>query len=237
MLLNRRRVLRASLLMLAAAALLTVLVTAAPDVPQIVDDRFAELMRDLRWQPAVRGLEAISLLGATAVSWSLRAAAVLGMLLRRRYLQLTAFVGAVITSELCIGPLKALIDRPRPPGALVSTTHASYPSGHAIAISVTAVGLVVALLPPGRRRLRWEIGATVICFFAALSRTYLSAHWLTDVIGGTLIGGGLALLWPAVLEEWRARVRHEDHDPALAPETKRADTEADIPTTSPAGLD
>lgn len=237
MLLNRRRVLRASLLMLAAATLLTTLVTAATVVPQVVDDWFLARMLDLRWQPAVRVLEAVSLLGATAVSWSLRGAAVLGMLIRRRYLQLAAFAGAVVTSELCIGPLKALIDRPRPPGSLVSTTQASYPSGHAIAISVTAVGLVVALLPPGRRRLRWEIGATVICFFAALSRTYLSAHWLTDVVGGTLIGGGLALLWPAVLEEWRARVRHEDHDPALAPQTSRADTERDIPATSPAGLD
>lgn len=217
MLLNRRRVLRASLLMLAGATLLTVLVTAAPDVPQVVDDWFRERMLDLRWQPAVHVFEAISLLGATFVSWSLRGAAVLGMLIRRRYLQLTAFAGAVVTSELCIGPLKGLVDRPRPPGSLVSTTQASYPSGHAIAITVTAVGLVIALLPPGRRRLRWELLATLICFFAALSRTYLSAHWLTDVIGGALIGGGWALLWPAVLEEWRARVRHEDHDPGLSP--------------------
>ena len=33
----------------------------------------------------------------------------------RRWLQLGAFLGAVITSELCIGPVKALVDRPRPP--------------------------------------------------------------------------------------------------------------------------
>jgi len=216
-LLNRRRVLRISLLMLAAATLLTALVAWAPAAIQPIDDWFRQRMLDLHWQPAVVVFEGISLLGATVISWSLRVAAVLVMLIRHRYLQLAAFAGAVVTSELCIGTLKGLVARPRPPGSLVSASQASYPSGHAIAITVTAVGLVVALLPPGRRRLRWEIGATVICFFAALSRTYLSAHWLTDVIGGALIGGGLALLWPAVLEEWRARVRHEDHDPDLSP--------------------
>ena len=36
---------------------------------------------------------------------------------RRRWLQLVAFASAVVASELCIGPLKAVIDRPRPPSA------------------------------------------------------------------------------------------------------------------------
>ena len=54
-----------------------------------------------------------------------------------------AFVGAVVTSELCIGPVKALVDRPRPPNPLIGTSGASFPSGHAIAGAVTAFGLVV----------------------------------------------------------------------------------------------
>ena len=75
----------------------------------------------------------------------LRLTVIAALAWRRRWLQLGAFVGATVTSELCIGPLKALIDRPRPPGALITTDSPSFPSGHAIAASVTAIGLVVVL--------------------------------------------------------------------------------------------
>ncbi|MBA2624096.1 MAG: phosphatase PAP2 family protein [Acidimicrobiia bacterium] len=209
MVLNRGRVLRASLLMLLAGAAVTVLVGSSRSTVQVVDDRFLDLMLDVRWTPLNWFFEAVSLLGATVVSWSLRAAAVGVLVAKRRFTQLGAFAITLVTSELCIGPVKALIDRPRPTSSLVETTGASFPSGHAIAVTVTAVGLVLALLPPGRRRLRWELGALVLSFAAALSRTYLGAHWLTDVVAGALIGGGLALLWPAVFEAVRARTAYD----------------------------
>src|SRR5205814_287218 len=103
-------------------------------------------------------------------------------------------------SELCIGPLKAVVDRPRPPDPLIGTSGASFPSGHAIAGAVTAFGLVVALLHATPRR--WiAIGlAAGFAGLMALSRTYLAAHWLTDTIAGVCIGTGLALVWPAALE-------------------------------------
>jgi membrane-associated phospholipid phosphatase len=208
-LLNRRRVLVVSLVMLCAATVLTILV-ANPSTRagvQVVDDWWRDLMHDGRWGPATRVLKFVTLLGSGIVSWTVRGATIVVLFIRRRFLQLGAFVGAVVTSELCIGPLKALIDRPRPSGALVATSGASYPSGHAISIAVTAIGVVLALLPPGRRRLRWELLAAGLTFLMALSRTYLDAHWLSDVVGGSLIGAGLALCWPAVLEQVRARTR------------------------------
>jgi membrane-associated phospholipid phosphatase len=207
MLLNRRRVFIASVIMLFAAVVLSLLV-ANPSTRsgvQVVDDWWRDRMQNARWHPATRVFEALTTLGSATVSWTVRVATVVILVLRRRFLQLSAFVGAVVMSELCIGPLKAVIDRPRPPGSLIVTSGASYPSGHAIAIAVTAIGVVLALLPPGRRRLRWELLAALLTFLIALSRTYLGAHWLTDVIGGSLIGAGLALFWPAALEQVRAR--------------------------------
>jgi membrane-associated phospholipid phosphatase len=106
---------------------------------------------------------------------------------------------------LFIGPLKAAIDRPRPPGALIATSAASFPSGHAIATAVTAVGLVLVLAPPGPRRWRWEVYAVEFTAVMALSRVYLRAHWFSDTVAGALIGAGLALGWPALLMAVRHR--------------------------------
>ncbi len=208
-LLNRRRVLIVSLIMLFAALVLTLLVAnpSTRSAVQHIDDWWRDRMHDARWHPATRALKAYTVLGSPVIQWVVRAATIVALVVRRRFLQLGAFGAAVVTSELCIGPLKAAIDRPRPVGSLVATSGASYPSGHAIAISVTAIGVVLALLPPGRRRLRWELLAALLTFLMSLSRVYLGAHWLTDVIGGSLIGAGLALFWPASLEEIRARTR------------------------------
>ena len=39
----------------------------------------------------------------------------------------------------------------------------------------------------------------------AMSRTYLGAHWASDVVAGVCIGTGLAIVWPAALELARDR--------------------------------
>ena len=209
MLLNRRRAFRDAALMLGVAAVLTVLVADPGRVAAVqrIDDWWLDVMVDIRNQPYTRFCELLSVLGSAAVMWPLRAVAVVLLLARRRYVQLAAFLVAILTSELCIGPLKALIERPRPPDSLVATSGFSFPSGHAVAAAVTAAGLVIALIPPGRGRLHWEIQAGLVTFVMALSRVYLGAHWLSDVVAGSLMGLGLALLWPAVFEEGRARRR------------------------------
>jgi membrane-associated phospholipid phosphatase len=118
---------------------------------------------------------------------------------------MVAFTLAVLTSELFIGPVKAATDRARPPGALIETTAASFPSGHAIATAVTALGLVLVFAHPGPSRWRWEVHAVEFTAVMALSRVYLRAHWLSDTVAGALIGAGLALGWPALLMLLRHR--------------------------------
>ena len=109
-----------------------------------------------------------------------------------------SFALAVATSEIMIGTLKGLYERPRPTGSLIATTSSSFPSGHALGAAVTAVGLVIALLPPGPTRWSWERRAVLYTSLMALSRVYLAAHWFSDVVAGALLGGALALGWPAV---------------------------------------
>jgi undecaprenyl-diphosphatase len=208
-LLNHRRALRLVAVLGAATVVLLVLVawdTTAGAV-QRVDDEFLELMVAWRVTPLVWVSKALSVAGSAWVNWPLRLVAFALLLRRRRILQCSAFLLSVVTSELLIAVLKVAYDRPRPPGSLVSTTSASFPSGHAVAGAVTAVGLVLAVLPPGRSRWRWELRAAGIAVAMSLSRAYLSAHWLSDVVTGGLLGTALAIGWPAVLQEGRDQVR------------------------------
>lgn len=202
MLLNQRRALLLALGMLAAAAVLGLLIAWSGTEPgvQQVDDTVTRWARDAEAAPLVWLAKAFDILGGSWVNWSLRAAAGVLLVVRRRWLQLAALSLAVATSELLIGTLKAAYSRPRPPAALIGTSGFSFPSGHAVASAVTAVGLVVVLLPPGPRRWAWEVRAAMFAWVMALSRVYLRAHWLSDVLAGGLLGAGLAIGWPALLQ-------------------------------------
>ena len=209
MLVDARRGLAVSGLLLAGAVLVTALVVLPATRPavQAVDDVVWRWAGDVQNGPATAVAEALAVLGSAYVNWPLRLAALLLIGWRRHWLRLAAFALAVVTSELFIGPVKDAVDRPRPPGALIETTAASFPSGHAIAGAVTAVGLVLVLAPPGPARWRWEVRAAVFGAVMALSRVYLRAHWLSDTVAGALLGAGLALGVPALLMAVRERAQ------------------------------
>jgi len=206
-LLNHRRALR----LVGVLALLTVaifvVVGTDPNrgLVQDVDDGFLDIMVDARFTPLVWVAKALAFAGSVWINWPIRLVVMVLLAAKRRWLQLGAFVLAVVTSEAMIGTMKALYERPRPIGGLLPTHSFSFPSGHAIAGAVTAVGIVIVLLPPGPRRWRWEVQAAVFAGLMALSRTYLGVHWLSDVVGGTFLGVTLAVGWPAVLQEIRER--------------------------------
>src|SRR3989338_8169325 len=83
--------------------------------------------------------------------------------------------------------LKGIISRPRPLNIIVAETNSSFPSGHA-----TAVFSTLAVLDREFPRLRWFWLAFSILVVA--SRVYLNAHYLTDVIIGSVIGYSIGLL-------------------------------------------
>lgn len=207
MLLNQRRAIRYAMVSLLLGGLLLVLAafSTTADGIQWVDDRFYDLMSSLRFTPLVWLAKVLAFIGGVWFNWPLRIAAMVFLAVKRRWLQLGAFALAIVTSEVLLGVLKEAYARPRPPDGLIATTSFAFPSGHAIAGAVTAVGLVVCLLPPGDKRWSWEVKAAIFASLMALSRTYLNAHWLSDVVAGALIGTGLALGWPAVMQGIRDR--------------------------------
>ena len=140
---------------------------------QRVDDAWLRLMISGRSAPVTVIAKVFNLLGLVYVTLPVRIAIAGFLALRRRWWHLAAFVAAVVLSEVLIGTLKGVYDRARPPGSLVATSGASFPSGHSIAASVTVVAAVIALVPPGPRRVAWGTAAVAFSVLMALSRAYL----------------------------------------------------------------
>ncbi len=112
----------------------------------------------------------LNVLGLVYITLPKRIAIAVFLAVRRRWWHLAAFVAAIAMSEVLIGTLKGAYDRGRPPGSLVATSGASFPSGHSIAASVSVVAAVIALAPPDRRRAAWGAGAVVFSTLMAFSR-------------------------------------------------------------------
>ncbi|WP_051423435.1 phosphatase PAP2 family protein [Arthrobacter sp. MA-N2] len=111
-------------------------------------------------------------------------------LLIRRRLRSAAFSAvAGLTVMLLTHLLKWIIERPRPANANVATDTYSYPSGHVSA--TTAFVLVLALLIGRVWAWLLAIGSMLAMM---VSRMYLAAHWLTDVVGGACLASGVVLL-------------------------------------------
>jgi len=160
---------------------------------QRIDDAWLRLMVSSREPPLTAIARFFNLLGLVYVTLPARIAIAGFLALRRRWWHLAAFAGAVAVSEVLIGLLKGVYGRPRPPGSLVATSGASFPSGHAVAASVTVVAAVIVLSPAGRRRAAWGLLAVAFSAVMALSRAYLGAHWLSDSAAGVLLGTSCAL--------------------------------------------
>ena len=172
---------------------------------QRADDAWLRLMVSSRSAPVTAIAKFLNLLGLVYVTLPVRLAIAGWLALRRRWWHLAAFVSAVVLSEILIGRLKGVYDRARPPGSLVATSGASFPSGHSIAASVTVIAAVIALVPPGRARAAWGAAAAGFSVLMALSRAYLGAHWLSDAVAGVLLGTSCALLAAVVADGLQRR--------------------------------
>ncbi len=170
---------------------------------QRIDDWWFETMvaAEVGWLVSITN--PLDLIGGAWVTAPVRIGVAGWLAHRRRWVAFGSFVSAVLLVDVAVGILKPLYGRARPPMALVETTNAAFPSGHASATAVTAIAVVIVLIRAGPHRREWEILAGTIAFFMALSRTYLRAHWLTDVVAGTLLGVATAIGIAAAFQAWR----------------------------------
>ncbi len=112
-----------------------------------------------------------------------------------------ATIGIAIVVVVAIGaPMASVIARVRPGDSLAEKVATSFPSGHT-AVATTVVVTLGLLL---RRWYVWVIGVMWVVWMM-WARTYLHAHWLSDVVAGLLEGIAVATLVWCAMEAIRER--------------------------------
>ncbi len=147
---------------------------------------------------------AVTECGDSFVNIAVAAAVLLVLLLSRcrrvAALWMVSFAGGLAGIEL----LKWVIQGPRPVALYHGISAYGFPSGHTT-MSLVLYGFLAVLIARGlRRTARWWLFAAVvtISFMISLSRLYLGAHWMSDVLGGYFIGTSwVALLGIIYLKE------------------------------------
>lgn len=103
--------------------------------------------------------------------------------------------------------VKLAVDRPRPivDHPVSTALGKSFPSGHAMSATVTYGAIVLLLLPVIAARWRRPAlgGAVLLVLAIGTSRLFLGVHFLTDVIGGYILGLAWLAGAAAVFEAWR----------------------------------
>ena len=116
-------------------------------------------------------------------------AAALALFILKRPWSAVFFITAEIASAGLVQVLKHLFGRARPEEIIVISDFGSFPSGH-VAGAATLAAAAFILFP----RLIVAIVGIAYVFLMALSRTVLHAHWLSDTLGGALVGVGVVMI-------------------------------------------
>ncbi|WP_205699525.1 VTT domain-containing protein [Conexibacter sp. SYSU D00693] len=173
-------------------ALVSPLATLATDAYTLGDLRALEWANDIRTASGDDVAKVVTDLGSLAATAGVVLGAAIWLAMRREVAAALALVGGMTLTFAVVHLVKAAKDRPRPIGSLVETSFASFPSGHA-AYGVAWIAVTVALtrvVPGFARATALVVGAVVVAVAVALTRIYLRAHFVSDVVGG--LGTGAA---------------------------------------------
>jgi undecaprenyl-diphosphatase len=182
-----------------------VMALVVPTGPLAIDRGWSEAMQDLE-TPLLKDLALVFNALGRGLGQALSLTAVgLVLVLVRRWLALGAFALVESLTLLSSALLKPAVGRPRPPDGLIHPLSSAFPSGHAAYAGATCLALVLLFTAPGRGRVWWWTLAALGIVGMACSRTYLQVHWLSDVVAGSLLGVGIALLVLGGAQWWSER--------------------------------
>ena len=118
----------------------------------------------------------------------------------------TPLVGGVISTVV-----KVLVDRPRPvvDEPITEAFGKSFPSGHAMTATIAYGTLLLAYMPmiPTRWRPRAVAAYVSLVLLISASRLGLGVHYLSDVLGGIVLGAAWLCISVATFRIWRREQR------------------------------
>lgn len=177
-----------------------------------VDVFVYHMLQALRTPIVDRMMVAITELGDVQVLLPVILVALMWFIAQRAWLTAGYWLAAIVVAEVLAKVLKLTLHRQRPGALYDGIEQFSFPSGHAT-MSVVVYGFLAFLLC---REIRPSLRRNVISLTAilvvsiALSRLYLGAHWLSDVLGGISFG----VAWVAALAIAYEYQSHEQLRPA-----------------------
>ena len=138
----------------------------------------------------------ISMLFDKYVAISVSLAVFLCLVVQRAWRTALYWAGTVAVGLILASAVKVWMQVPRPVAMYQGISQWAFPSAHVTTICVV-LGFLAVITTRSKIQYRWIMYSVVavIVFTVALSRLYLGAHWLSDVVGGT----ALALSWVSVV--------------------------------------
>ncbi|WP_431801039.1 phosphatase PAP2 family protein [Microbacterium sp. bgisy203] len=163
--------------------------------------------------PGAFRIVALGVLLWATISWAVRSRARRTATLApsRPSADLVVAAAAVLVGGLVPVAVKAIVDRPRPTGALVDALQSSFPSSHAFAVTAAA-GFAIALAAAGSERVRGVVAVVAVAavVLVCTARVALAVHYLSDVAAGASLG----VVWVTVVWSLWRRVSASSDAPA-----------------------
>jgi membrane protein DedA with SNARE-associated domain/membrane-associated phospholipid phosphatase len=133
---------------------------------------------------------AITELGGGVVGSCVVAAVSLTLVLRRRFNSTTYWLSTVAAGIGLVQFLKWAFHEPRPSAIQGALSGWGFPSSHSAMSAIIYGFLAILVIRRFQSSWRWLPLGTAVLFslLVGLSRLYLGAHWLSDVLGGLFFG-------------------------------------------------
>ena len=136
---------------------------------------------------------------------------------RRGHKRLAAFLAVTnILGGIIDTVMKVVVDRPRPAfeDPIVHVMGKSFPSGHTMATTVGYGSLLIVFMPliPRKWRVPTVVAYFIFCGLMGLSRLSLGVHYLSDVLGGFVLGLAWLAASTAAFSIYRSEQRKKPVD-------------------------
>jgi membrane-associated phospholipid phosphatase len=162
----------------------------------------------------VFALEVISFIGSPPWFYLLLGGSAIYLWFKKRrrlsvFIVVTGLMGGVVDTAV-----KVWVDRPRPhiEDPVATAPENAFPSGHTMMSTIGYGVLLLVFMPlvPRRLRVPAAIGAFLLVWGIGLARLMLGVHFITDVVGGFLLGLAWLVASVVAFRSWR---REEGDEP------------------------